>query len=908
MPILSVIYGKDPTNAINLTDVILEKFVKNDILFIPKEVDLNVLKYDPYPGEAKYMYITFCIGDKANTITVSEYRHMDIHINSNMEERKKKNLNNILIYPHGVYVKDDGGLNVMYNFAKILDEIGKNVRIYPTFGNVENPIFNKYYTFDFEIENSLIIYCEGTDGNPLNGKYVVRWMLSELGKNVKIDRGFSFGKKELIYYFNSEIKFEKEPEKMNKIYKTLSLIYYPTMFINRKQERFLELCYTYRKSDKYHKDIIPLHNDKSYNVLRYLESENYLELFNVHRYFVSYDPLTFLIVIAGLCGCISIVYPIKDVSEDEWLSMIAVKEYMKDKNIKKLYGIAYGTENVDWAIKTIHLVKKQWDDIVNYYKEKHVTQFLKDIDNFEDMQNTVENNFYGFDSYFIPELEEMKLKVKDILPTFEKCGDDDCIFNQINSSWKNRMTKLENYGSMDHLYWNPEYSEDYFYFIKKACNEKKITIKNPLTNELITSDVYFLMTEKNNSKYPNLICNYYFKENDIILGISLGTSQHSMHSSILYMISFENKKKILFSILNCDTLLTDVNIKKMYNYVQEIKVTDVNNYPIINKTIYGYHPAIGHNLCNDFTGIYIMNKINFINNMDELILGPNDPYYISNIIKDNNDHIKIIKQENIYNLEGVIGRGMFFKFNHYYITNDCIDYLKKHLNNINPITHEMQTELDYIKKTYSPIISINLRCGENIMIDQEKVIIEVINEIVEYNPRAYFLIDGFCGYEKEDEEDPIITVSGNKYSTILKLYEETIKNITEKINTKNYKSLINKYVTNTIRYLDIADVAIYQNNTLVLGYWLCNLPGIYFGRPYMESQKKVLDFSIENSVPMKYISDEKSIKFINSNTNEIVNDKNEHINRNYIISSDTILNKLYDFCIDNDIEINVKIT
>jgi hypothetical protein len=60
--------------------------------------------------------------------------------------------------------------------------------------------------------------------------------------------------------------------------------------------------------------------------------------------------------------------------------------------LDNLYGIAYGQEDLQYAQDTIHLVKEQWDDIVNYSKEKTIIPFINDLENFDSMQNTIQNN------------------------------------------------------------------------------------------------------------------------------------------------------------------------------------------------------------------------------------------------------------------------------------------------------------------------------------------------------------------------------------------------------------------------------------------------------------------------------------------------------------------------------------
>ncbi len=66
---------------------------------------------------------------------------------------------------------------------------------------------------------------------------------------------------------------------------------------------------------------------------------------------------------------------------------------MKNNGLNNLYGIAYGREDMEYAKSTLHLVKEQWDDIINYCEEKTVLPFIEDLKNFENMQNTIENNY-----------------------------------------------------------------------------------------------------------------------------------------------------------------------------------------------------------------------------------------------------------------------------------------------------------------------------------------------------------------------------------------------------------------------------------------------------------------------------------------------------------------------------------
>lgn len=294
---------------------------------------------------------------------------------------------NILIYPHDPFMLHSGGITVQYYLAQLLDEYGMNVRMYPSHGTTENIIFNKFYKDDdFEINDCFVIYCEGINGNPLNSKKVIRWMLSPLGKNVPYDWLYTWSKDELVYYFNSESRFTD-----NLKHKLLSPLY-----INPEIKNFNLIkeghCHSYRKTHFY-KTINKIHPENSFEVSRVISQEDCIIFFNKYKYFTCYDPLSFIMVISVLCGCITTVYPLEDLTKNEWIKNIFISEYIQQTN-EPLYGIAYGNtpEELEFATNTIHLAKEQWSLIFTYYK-KHIISFINDLVNYESNLNTIQNNY-----------------------------------------------------------------------------------------------------------------------------------------------------------------------------------------------------------------------------------------------------------------------------------------------------------------------------------------------------------------------------------------------------------------------------------------------------------------------------------------------------------------------------------
>jgi len=345
---------------------LIYKFYKNDktkIVYSLKTFYKNFPNFDYHKFRQYHNLIN--MGEVESIIYwYNNDRTYDFLLNNKKYSQKK----NIIIYTNHIYSDNCGGILVQYYLAKILDKHGQKVRIKSSEPIYINTIFNNYDEEDFDRDNTIVIYGETIEGNPLNAKYVVRWILAKLGIIADENIYRTWNKNDLVYYFNNELKFNRNPQKIGIIYKNLSIL-----FINPDIKNYNNIrkgyCHTFRKTE-FHISIFNIHPDDSFEITRKHKQDDYIEIFNKYKYFISYDPLTFLSIIASLCGCISIIYPIEGINKGDWIKMTSLYEYVKDRNLDNIYGIAYGDsiEEITYANNTLHLVEKQCKDILALFR------------------------------------------------------------------------------------------------------------------------------------------------------------------------------------------------------------------------------------------------------------------------------------------------------------------------------------------------------------------------------------------------------------------------------------------------------------------------------------------------------------------------------------------------------------
>jgi hypothetical protein len=459
--------------------------------------------------------------------------------------------------------------------------------------------------------------------------------------------------------------------------------------------------------------------------------------------------------------------------------------------------------------------------------------------------------------------------IQEILPNLVKINYEQ--FDYIDKAWE--VTQIK-YGKYLWPFSDVEHHKLYFHLIKNACENKKMIIRNPMyaqfnQNEIIESDVYFLTKGVSNE---DVICNYYYKNENIVLGIFLGTGNTGLNITIAYIIYFENKHILTFyhaqEHLNNNLInLVFSQIKiKLENLIYE----DIDNQPSQVSTIEGYNFGLWHTCATFVNGIHLMQEIGIKNNIDNLIIGPNDPFLIEKYYKNKYPNLKVIKgltTDELIN-DNKFYKGVLFKYSHFYLTNKRCDYIKNCINDLMPINNSAKNEIEYIKNNFYPIFSINIRCFTCQIKDKEIIYSEIINKLKNIYKNSYFFIGGFLGDYNEElliNQNTEIGTKNGKYDSLLLDYENTVELIKQKLTHNDYKSLINLKIHNVIEYTKIVNFSIHTNcGYKIIECALHNIPSLFFGTKWISHTKGVEYVSKESFVEPVYIEDETKIKYLSN--------------------------------------------
>jgi len=271
-----------------------------------------------------------------------------------------------------------GGLIALHRLAYELADEGHNVYIfckphYPHDNITQirskiNSIKGHKYTANFEtfsfiLNNTISIYPEHSINNKFNTTHNVRWIMYHT--TPKDEKNFKEGDY-IFNYGNFKTLNVKEDGKLTVKDYNLDKFFIENnnrkgyCFIHGKEtpSNYQEIISPYNPID-----ITSYKNQPDLNLLR--------KEFNKYEYLLTFDEKTYLVTAAALCGCKVIILNPNNFEKGKLTPL----EY-KLKNPLKMFGIAYGIEDLEWAKKTINLVP----DYIPKFKDidkKTVKNFIK---------------------------------------------------------------------------------------------------------------------------------------------------------------------------------------------------------------------------------------------------------------------------------------------------------------------------------------------------------------------------------------------------------------------------------------------------------------------------------------------------------------------------------------------------
>lgn len=180
------------------------------------------------------------------------------------------------------------------------------------------------------LKDAVVIYPEIVAGNPIRAGKVVRWFLHRPGHHTgKVD----YSSNEIYFFYQDAFNDPNlNPHSDNR----LTVTYHHPAYKDHKHDRN-GTCVLIRKGHDRLKEV-SLRGDV---IIDGMAHEDVAKTFNDFEFLQSLDPYSMYSVFAAMCGCTPVIEPTPGVSKEEWFPR------ERDR-----YGLAYGWQDIDWAIRT----------------------------------------------------------------------------------------------------------------------------------------------------------------------------------------------------------------------------------------------------------------------------------------------------------------------------------------------------------------------------------------------------------------------------------------------------------------------------------------------------------------------------------------------------------------------------
>jgi hypothetical protein len=223
-------------------------------------------------------------------------------------------------------------------------------RLYES-GPFENPVARQG-----DERSAIAVYPEIVDGDPLGCGRVVRWLLHRPGHHTG---RIEYGRNDLFFYYQEAFD---DPAYNRDRDARLTLTWFNDDYLQTNDGVREGSAYLIRKG----KGRALTHHPPDAICIDDLTHRERAAVFNRVRTFYSYDLYSMYGLYAARCGCIPIVVPDPALPREVWTP-----------NPVDRYGIAYGEEDVSWAVETrpllmdhLQAVREEQDAMVRAFAAK----------------------------------------------------------------------------------------------------------------------------------------------------------------------------------------------------------------------------------------------------------------------------------------------------------------------------------------------------------------------------------------------------------------------------------------------------------------------------------------------------------------------------------------------------------
>jgi hypothetical protein len=278
----------------------------------------------------------------------------------------------IVIYTFD-YDEGSGGIKVMHKLCDMLNKNGYESYLTFAYSGDNGKICPDYNTpiappsIMNNLDEAIVLYPEGRDGNPLNAKNVVRWILNFINTGTTA----TWGENDLIYWYMGYYYNDTLGQKEN----ILHLVeFHDREFINQHYNR-QGSCYTIRKGINNPERFIHPEDSIEITYETCRDRKRLIDIFNKTERFYCYDDHTLLYTQAALCNCTSIVVPEHpehtEKDKERWLNGSPLHKY----------GIAFDENDISRALETLPQMHKEIEQMKLEMNE-NVIKFAEHCQNY----------------------------------------------------------------------------------------------------------------------------------------------------------------------------------------------------------------------------------------------------------------------------------------------------------------------------------------------------------------------------------------------------------------------------------------------------------------------------------------------------------------------------------------------